>query len=124
MSGFDLGLGLPRWGSAIIAMVLLAGLDLVGALLAQSATHSGSSTARTTCFALGLVAELVLFTVYCRSLTVAELLPVTFGWIAILQVGLLVWGAVSTHIRVTPTQWGAGLAILALEGYLLLSSQP
>ncbi len=124
VGSFDLGIGLPRWAGAIVAMTLLAALDLVTALLAQGSAHAGTPTARNVYFLVGVAAEVVLFTIYCRSLNVADLLPVTFGWIAILQIGLLIWGSVSDHARVTPLQWLAGVIIIVLEGYLLASSQP
>ncbi len=113
--------GLPRPLLALAAMLVLAGLDLLGALLARhwSETHGGAG--RVVFFAGGVATFVLLFAVYAKSLQFAELVPVTFGWIAILQVGLLVIAAVGNSRQVSGTQWAAALAIVALEGFLLLS---
>ena len=67
-------------------MVLLAGLDLLGALLAKRyADHRSVVT-----LVAGIVVFGALFLVYVRSLSYAELATVTFGWVVMLQVGVVV----------------------------------
>ena len=67
-------------------MVLLAGLDLIGALLAKRyADHRSVVT-----LIAGIVVFGALFLVYVRSLSYAELATVTFGWVVMLQVGVVV----------------------------------
>jgi hypothetical protein len=113
----------PRPLLALAAMLVLAGLDLLGALLARhwSETHGGAG--RLLFFLGGVATFVVLFAVYAKSLQFAELVPVTFGWIAILQVGLLVIAAVGNSRHVSGAQWAAALAMVALEGFLLVSSE-
>ena len=110
---------LPRPAVAITAMLVLAGLDLAGAVLARRWAHGGSALwfgAGLTCFAL-------LFWVYGSSLRYAELVPVTFGWIVALQVGLMVIDRARASSAVPMTHWMAAAVIIALEGYLLFSSE-
>jgi hypothetical protein len=113
----------PRPLLALAAMLVLAGLDLLGALLARhwSETHGGAG--RLLFFLGGVATFVVLFAVYAKSLQFAELVSVTFGWIAILQVGLLVIAAVGNSRHVSGAQWAAALAMVALEGFLLVSSE-
>ncbi|UQX89982.1 hypothetical protein M6D93_08255 [Jatrophihabitans telluris] len=108
---------LPRTSVAVGAMVVLAGLDVLGALLARRFAHSGSMLV----FAAGGGCFLVLFWVYASSLRYAELIPVTFGWIAALQVGLLIAERVRSHTPVPTGHWVAAAGLIALEGYLLFS---
>jgi hypothetical protein len=110
----------PRPMIAIGAMVLLAGLDLAGAVLARRWAHGGSIV----WFGAGLGCFAVLFWVYGSSLRYAELVPVTFGWIVTLQVGLMLIDSTRASNAVPTPHWVAAGAIVALEGYLLFSSQP
>jgi hypothetical protein len=111
--------GVPRAGIAIGAMLVLAGLDLVGALLARRWAHGGSLV----WFGAGVACFAVLFWVYGSSLRYADLVPVTFGWIVALQIGLmLIDGARSAH-GIATGRWIAAVAIVVLEGYLLFSSE-
>jgi hypothetical protein len=111
--------GLPRPAVAIAAMLVLAGLDLAGAVLARRWAHGGSLL----WFGAGLACFALLFWVYGSSLRYAELVPVTFGWIVALQVGLMVIDRTRAGIAVPTTHWIAAAAIIALEGYLLFSSE-
>ena len=65
---------------ATLAMLVLAGLDLVGAVLAKEWADHGSTRA----LVLGAGSFLVLFWVYASSLRYAELSLVTMGWVVIL----------------------------------------
>jgi hypothetical protein len=109
---------LPRPAVAVTAMLVLAGLDLAGAVLARRWANGGSVL----WFGAGLLCFAVLFWVYGSSLRYAELVPVTFGWIVALQVGLMVIDRTRTSGAVPVTHWMAATAIIALEGYLLFSS--
>jgi hypothetical protein len=113
---------LPRPLIALAAMLVLAGLDLLGALLARHWSETNGGAARTLFFVGGVATFVLLFTVYAKSLQFADLVPVTFGWIAILQVGLLLIAAIGNSRHVSGTQWAAALVIVALEGFLLLST--
>ncbi|MGX7679494.1 hypothetical protein ACSMXN_11435 [Jatrophihabitans sp. DSM 45814] len=109
---------LPRTLLAVAAMLVLAGLDLVGAILARRWADSGSVAF----LAAGLCCFAVLFWVYSSSLRYAELIPITFGWIAALQVGLIVIERVRSAAAVPAGHWVAAAAIVMLEGYLLFAA--
>lgn len=109
---------LPRAWIAVSAMLVLAGLDVLGALLARRFAHSGSLSM----LAAGAGCFLLLFWVYASSLRYAELIPVTFGWIAALQVGLLIAERIRTGTAIPVGHWFAAAGLIALEGYLLFSS--
>lgn len=109
---------IPRPVVAIGAMVMLAGLDLLGALIARRWAHGGSVLY----FAAGAVCFVVLFWLYGSSLRYADLVAVTFGWIAALQIGVMLMTGSAPAIPLR--HWIAAAAIVALEGYLLASSNP
>ena len=106
-------------GSSLLlvgAMLMLAGLDFIGAVLAREwATERNHWL-----FAGGLVAFGALFAVYAVSLRLAELSTVTFGWIVTLQVGLLL-ERVRYEVVLPSGKWAAIVAILALQAYLILA---
>jgi hypothetical protein len=107
---------IPRPAVAVGAMLVLAGLDMAGALLARRFAHGGSFVY----FGAGAVCFVVLFWMYAASLRYADLVAVTFGWIAALQIGLLLVGRNASAVSVR--NWIAAGLIVALEGYLLASS--
>lgn len=82
------------WG--IGTVVSLAGLDLLGAYLAKEF----SVRPRWLIMAAGLAAFALLFFVYAKSLSVTDLWIVTFGWVVLLEVGVLILDRVrfGTHI--------------------------
>jgi uncharacterized membrane protein YdfJ with MMPL/SSD domain len=107
---------LPRPLVAVAAMVVLAGLDLVGAVLAKNWSDRGSLISL-----LGGVAVFgLLFVVYGSSLAYAELATVTFGWVVILQIGVVLLQRVQDGVAIAPDRLGVMIAILALQGYLVL----
>jgi hypothetical protein len=101
-------------------MLVLAGLDFVGALLARRWAHGGSVV----WFVAGALCFVVLFWVYGASLRYADLVCVTFGWVAALQVGLLLVGRSQAAKPLPLHSWVAAGAIIALEGVLIASSNP
>lgn len=76
--------GVSWW--TLAAVVGLAGLDLAAAMLAKEY----SLRPRVLLMAAGLVTSAALFVVYVKSLSYGDLWVVTFGWIAFLQVGVVV----------------------------------
>jgi len=102
---------------ATLAMVLLAGLDLVGALLAKDWADNGSVRA----LVLGAGAFVVLFWVYASSLRYAELALVTMGWVVMLQVGLVLIDRWRYGVELPPGKWVAIGVVLAAQGYLVLA---
>ena len=106
--------------AAIGAMVVLAGLDFAGALLARRWAHGGSVV----WFAAGALCFVLLFWVYGSSLRYADLVVVTFGWVGALQVGLLLVGRVGSTRPFPVHTWLAAGAIIVLEGVLIASANP
>jgi len=101
---------------AVLAMVALAALDLVGAIAAKEAVSQRSPAAA----AIGLASFVLLFWVFASSLQYAELAPVTFGWIVILQVGVLLVDHHRYGTRMPVGTWVAVAVIIAAQAYLLL----
>jgi hypothetical protein len=104
--------------AAVGAMIVLAGLDFAGALLARRWAHGGSVV----WFVAGAVCFVALFWVYGSSLRYADLVVVTFGWVAALQVGLLLVGRMGSSRPLPVHTWLAAGAIVVLEGVLIASS--
>ena len=102
---------------ALVAMLALAGLDLVGAVAAKEWVSQRSVPA----LLLGAATFLALFWVYASSLQYAELALVTMGWVAMLQVGLLVIDRVRYGVELPAGKWAAVVLLLAAQGYLLLA---
>jgi len=109
--------GWPQPVVASVAMVLLAVLDLAGAFAAKEAVERRSAG-----FAVaGAVLFLALFWVYMSSLAVAELSAVTFGWIVILQVGVVLLDRFRYGVIPNPGAWVAIAVLLAAQAYLILA---
>lgn len=102
---------------AVLAMVVLAALDLAGAYAAKEAALRRSLPMA----ALGIALFAVLFWVYASSLRYAELAPVTFGWVVILQVGVVLLDRFCYGASVSRGQWAAVAVLLAAQAYLLLT---
>lgn len=103
--------------AAIGAMVVLAALDLVGAVLARRyADHRSVLALIGGCLVFGL-----LFWVYGKSLAYAELATVTFGWIVMLQVGVMLLDRFQLGNAIPPDRLAVMGAILLLQGYLILA---
>ena len=113
-----------RWPTPVVAtlaMVALAALDLGGALLAKSWLEHRTPAL----FAAGVAVFGLLFWVYGSSLRYAELATVTFGWIVLLQVALLLIDRFVHGVDIGPAKWAAAVGIMALQGFLVLGpSQP
>lgn len=101
----------------VAIMLALAGLDLVGAIVAKEWTLGRSSWF----FVAGAASFVVLFGVYAVGLRYAELSTVTFGWIVGLQVAVLIVERVRYEVDLPPGKWIAIAAILVLQGYLVLA---
>jgi len=107
------------WSPAAVAacaMVLLAALDLGGAYAAKEAVARRSVG----CAAAGVLFFLLLFWVFCSSLQYAELAPVTFGWVVVLQVGVLLLDRFRYGQVLPRGHWVAIVIVLAAQAYLVL----
>jgi hypothetical protein len=101
-----------------VCVVVLAGLDFLGALAAAE----GIARRSTPLLLAGAGAFLVLFWAYASALQYAELAVVTFGWIVVLQVGLLLLDRFHYDVALTRGQWVAIAVLLIAQTYLLLGS--
>lgn len=102
---------------ATLAMVVLAGLDLLGAIAAKEWAEKQSIAA----IAFGTIASVALFWFYASSLQYAELAVVTMGWIVLLQVGIIIVDRVHFGTVLGPDKIGALIIILVAQGYLVLA---
>lgn len=107
----------PAWAVALLAMLLLAALDFLGAVAAKEwADHRVPLV-----LVVGLVLAAALFLVYAASLQYADLSTVTFGWVVMLQVGVVLLDRFRYDVEVPPGSWVAMGVLLLAQGYLLLA---
>lgn len=109
--------GWPQPVVAAIAMVLLAALDLAGSMAAKEAVERRSLGLALT----GAALFLAVFWVYISSLEVAELSAVTFGWVVILQVGVVLLDRFRYGVIPAPGTWLAIAILLAAQAYLIMA---
>jgi hypothetical protein len=102
---------------ATVAMAVLAGLDLLGAIAAKEWAEKQSIAA----IAFGTIASVALFWFYASSLQYAELAVVTMGWIVLLQVGIVIVDRVHFGTMLSADKIGALIIILVAQGYLVLA---
>ena len=102
---------------ATVAMAVLAGLDLLGAIAAKEWAERQSLAA----IAFGTIASVALFWFYASSLQYAELAVVTMGWIVLLQVGIVIVDRVHFGTMLSADKIGALIIILVAQGYLVLA---
>lgn len=102
---------------AVVAMVLLATIDLLGSVAAKEWVVQRQPRP----LLLGVLAFLVLFWVYASALQYAELALVTLGWIVVLQVGVLIVDRLRYGVALPVDRWVAIAVILLAQAYLLLA---
>lgn len=99
-------------------MVLLAGLDFGGTMLAKEWTVHRQHWL----LVAGGAMFLALFAVLVASLKYAEMSVLVIGWIVVLQVGVVLIDRSRYGLSVAPGGWAAMAAILLLQGYLVLGA--
>lgn len=109
--------GWPTPVVATVAMAVLAGLDLLGAVAAKE----WAERQQPHMLALGVLSFVVLFWVYASSLQYAELAVVTMGWIVLLQIGILVIDKLHFGTTLPTGKLVAVVVILVAQGYLVLA---
>jgi hypothetical protein len=97
-------------------MLLLAGLDLAGTMLAKEWTVHRAAWQ----LFGGGVAFLALFVVLVWGLRYAEMSLLTLGWIVVLQLAVLMIDRSRYDTHLSLGGWLAVTGILVLQGYLLL----
>ncbi len=101
---------------AVGSMLALAALDLVGALLAR---HWADHRALVSLVG-GMAVFALLFVVYGRSLDYAELSTVTIGWVAFLQIGVVLLDRFDGGVDIPPHKLIAMGAIMVAQCVLTL----
>ena len=104
------------WGFA--SAVVLAGLDLLGSYLAKEF----STRPRWLLMAAGLSSFGLLFVVYVRSLRLVELWVVTFGWVVLLEIGVLLIDHFRFNTSIPPHKLFIAGLIVILQVWLLVPS--
>jgi hypothetical protein len=97
--------------SVVGAAVVLAGLDLIGAFLAR---HWADHRSSLSLFG-GIAVFDLLFLVYGKSLSYGQLGTITIAWLAVLQIGVMIFDRVHDGVPIPFTKWIAVGAIIALE---------
>lgn len=98
------------------AIIALAGLDLLGAFFAAEwAAHRSIVS-----LLAGLGTFLALFLVYATTLRVADIVVVTFGWIVILQAGVVLLAVLRYGTHYSLDVWGVLLVLLGAQTYLIV----
>jgi hypothetical protein len=105
------------YGLSFAAMLTLAGLDMLGAVLA----NEWALRHHPLWVVAGLAAFALLFAVYAARRHVAELAVVALGWIVFLQDGLLASDHVRYGVSLPPGTALVIVAILILQAYLVLA---
>jgi hypothetical protein len=107
----------PHGLVAVLAMLVLAVIDLAGAYAAKEAVLRRSLPMAV----VGVGLFTLLFWVYASSLRYADLAPVTLGWVVLLQVGVVLLDRFRYGTPVSRGQWAAVVVLLAAQAYLLLA---
>lgn len=103
-------------GWAICAVIVLAGLDLLGAFLAKEF----SIRPRWIMMAGGVLAFALLFVVYVKSLSVSDLWVVTFGWVVLVEIGVLLLDRLRFDTDIPPHKLVLAGVIVLLQVLLML----
>ena len=103
-------------GAMLVLIIVLAGLDLIGAILAKE-WNSGRGA---WLFLAGAGTSLLLFLIYALGLRYAEMSTVTFGWIVGLQVAILLVERFKYGVSLPTGKWLAVVAIVGLQAYLVM----
>jgi hypothetical protein len=100
----------------VAAILALAGLDLLGAFFAAEwAAHRSIAP-----LVAGLTTFFALFLVYAVSLRVADLVVVTFGWVVVLQAGVVLLAVLRYGTHYSLDVWGVLIMLLGAQTYLIL----
>jgi hypothetical protein len=105
------------WLVALLATVLLALLDVAGAVAAKEWAQHRLPVA----LVAGLVLAALLFLVYAATLQYASLTTVTFGWVVMLQVGVVLLDRFRYDEPMPAGTWVAVGVLILAQAYLLLA---
>jgi hypothetical protein len=104
--------------SVIGFMVVLAGLDFAGTVLAKEWTIHRAPWL----LVAGVASFVALFVVLVIGLRYAEMSIVTLGWIVVLQAAVLLIDRARYGTTIRPGGWVAIVLIVVLQGYLVLGA--
>jgi multidrug transporter EmrE-like cation transporter len=101
-----------------VMIVLLAGVDIVGAIAAKSWAH----TPQVWMFLIGSAIYILLFWIYAQSLRHGELTTVTVGWVVVVTVASMLLDRFRYGADFPLSKWLAAGAIVALLCYLMVDT--
>lgn len=101
-----------------VMIVVLAGIDIAGGIVAKSWALGRSPWA----FAAGVVLFTLLFWVYGMSLRHGELSTITIGWVVLVTLADMGLDRFHYDVHYPPSKWIAALAAVALLAYLLIGN--
>ncbi|MCW2527519.1 MAG: hypothetical protein JWM76_2379 [Pseudonocardiales bacterium] len=99
-------------------IVLLAGIDIAGALAAKTWADAPGIWV----FVAGSGIYILLFWTYALSLRHGELTTVTIGWVVVITVGTMVLDQFHYGAHFPLSKWIAALAVVVLLSYLVLDT--
>lgn len=101
-----------------VMIVVLAGIDIVGGIVAKSWALGRSPWA----FAAGVVLFVLLFWVYGMSLRHGELSTITIGWVVLVTLADMGLDRFHYDVHFPLSKWLAALGAVALLAYLLIDT--
>ena len=101
-----------------VMIVVLAGIDIVGGIVAKSWALGRSPWA----FAAGVALFVLLFWVYGMSLRHGELSTITIGWVVLVTLADMGLDRFHYDVHFPLSKWIAALAAVALLAYLLVGT--
>lgn len=105
----------------VLAIMLgLATLDFTSAVLAKEWTVQRHPLA----LVGGACLSLLIFSLFAFGLRFAELSTVTFGWVIVLEVGILLVERLRYGVELPTGKWLAVGGLLLLQAYLILAPSP
>ncbi len=102
--------------TALGLIVVLAGLDLLSALFAKEWSVHKSWWL----LAAGLLCTIVIYVVFALGLKVVEMSTLAFGWIIVVESGIVIAERVRYGQSLPVGKWFAIAGLMILQGYLLL----
>lgn len=105
----------PSVVPVLAGILVLAGLDIFGAVLARAWSDHRSVVS----LLAGMTLSALLFVVYGKSLDYAALSTVTIGWVVMVQVGVVVLDALG-GASLPPTKLAAIGLMLLLQAYVIV----
>ena len=106
---------LPVTVVAPVMIVVLAGIDILGAVVAKAWSDDRAPWL----FAVGAALFVLLFWIYGVSLSYGHLSTITLGWVVLVTVASIGLDATVYDVHVPARKWLAAVAVIGLLVYLM-----